>query len=172
MSAVAAQRSAGTISAARKVSVHIFVTRYSRGLWRGADGPRDVPRLRETCMSVGHKKMRARCGAGGGFSTEQLWDLLCDPSVSAADWRSDPPAGARNSLGNVAVWAGRPRWDAIFAAEAAAALSDPEGPGEPVGVLFCGAAAIGAALQRCCAERLDGGTEKCGVRFELHKETF
>ena len=66
-----------------------------------------------------------------------------------------------------------PWWlTAIFAAEAAAALSDPEGPGEPVGVLFCGAAAIGAALQRCCAERLDGGAENCGVRFELHKETF
>ena len=60
------------------------------------------------------------------------------------------------------VWNGRPAWNDIFEQMKVQAM-DPD-----VGVFFCGAAVIGADLQKMCNEH----SVPNGVTFSLHKENF
>lgn len=63
----------------------------------------------------------------------------------------------------VRVHAGRPRWGHEFARVKHAF------EGERVGVIFCGAPAIGEQLAEACAEHSD---ERTGTLFRLHSENF
>jgi len=68
--------------------------------------------------------------------------------------------------------AGRPKWDAEFTAvadlEAEARASAGVPAGGAVGVVFCGAPAIAAALKEACEKN----SSREGTIFRLHKENF
>ena len=64
---------------------------------------------------------------------------------------------------DVWIWNGRPEWDDVFAD------IKEHRQHRDIGVCFCGAAVIGAALNRCC-RKFTSVAEDCV--FSLHKENF
>mmetsp|Transcript_28301 Transcript_28301/g.90541 ORF Transcript_28301/g.90541 Transcript_28301/m.90541 type:complete len:94 (-) Transcript_28301:107-388(-) len=68
-----------------------------------------------------------------------------------------------NRLQDVFVWSGRPVWDKIFAQVKANRVD------KNIGVCFCGAPVIGAALAENC-RTFSNADEDC--LFTLHKENF
>ena len=89
-----------------------------------------------------------------------------DPSA-----KPDTPAGLITALLSacdadgkpyVTIKAGRPNWEGEFKA-----LSDKYGK-EEIGVVFCGAPMIAAALKEQCEKQSTIG----GTLFRLHKENF
>ena len=100
-----------------------------------------------------------------GFSAEQLYALLLNPTVDSRTqidaMRS--PATAKNRLQNIWVWNGRPQWDLVFNEMRAQRMHDE------IGVCFCGTPVIGLDLKKCC-DKYSSIEEN--VVFHLHKENF
>ena len=90
-------------------------------------------------------------------------DIQPDPSAAP-----DSEAGLITKLleSKVIIKAGRPRWDSEFT-QIAETYNTMYGK-EEVGVVFCGAPLIAAALKEQCEEKSDVN----GTLFRLHKENF
>ena len=98
------------------------------------------------------------------FTAQQLYNEMLNPSVKSKDQRTAMKnAESPNRFQDVWIWNGRPEWDDIF--------SDIKENREhrDIGVCFCGAAVIGATLNRMCRKYTDVQQE---CVFSLHKENF
>ncbi|KAJ1450860.1 hypothetical protein M885DRAFT_531291 [Pelagophyceae sp. CCMP2097] len=153
-------RESGAIAARNYIEIHAFVTR----------APERSPERHAPSNDASMKRDGAAADGGPGadrhriFTPDALFDELRAPSVDAADLVATmADRRARNRFQDVWVWRGRPRWDAIFAVVRA------QRQHVDVGVVFCGAPAVGNDLAAMAKKHSNAGDD---CVFTIHKENF
>uniref|UniRef100_A0A7R9U452 Ferric reductase NAD binding domain-containing protein n=1 Tax=Pinguiococcus pyrenoidosus TaxID=172671 RepID=A0A7R9U452_9STRA len=135
--------------------INIFVT--------GAKEKRDVQPMRG-----GKRLVYSDALTQPSFADEDLYAAMLNPTVSSKEATAilgDPERAesAPNRFQDIFVWNGRPIWSEIFAQVKENRVD------RNIGVCFCGAPVIGAALGENC--RLYSSEEE-DCLFTLHKENF
>merc|ERR1719421_2836938 len=145
-------REAGLIPQTRYYcEIHIYVTRAPK------ESKKAPPPLKSS-------KVYSEAFRRPVFTAQQLYNEMLMPSVKSKDQRTAMKnADSPNRFQDVWIWNGRPEWDQIF--------TDIKENREhrDIGVCFCGAAIIGATLNRMCRKHTDVQQE---CVFSLHKENF